>query len=76
MGDAFTERGSTVSALISTTQTWFNATDCSKTGKMGVHTVFIDFHKKIKYGGSSKCDISSDSDEKIIRILQDKDSNF
>ena len=29
---AFTERRSTVSALISTTQTWFNATDCSKTG--------------------------------------------
>ena len=36
---------STVSALISTTQTWFNATDYSKTGKMGVHTVFIDFRK-------------------------------
>ena len=31
---AFTERRSTVPALISTTQTWFNATDCSKTGKM------------------------------------------
>ena len=41
----FTERQSTVSALISTTQTWFNATDYSKTGKMGVHAVFIDFRK-------------------------------
>ena len=35
------------SALISTTQTWFNATDYSKTGKMGVHAVFIDFRKAI-----------------------------
>ena len=42
---AFTERRSTVSALISTTQTRFNATDCSKTGKMGVHAVVIDFRK-------------------------------
>ena len=42
---AFTERRSTVSALISTTQTWFNATDYSETGKMGVHAVFIDFRK-------------------------------
>ena len=42
---AFTERRNTVSALISTTQTWFNVTDCSKTGKMGVHAVFIDFRK-------------------------------
>ncbi len=42
---AFTQHRSTVSALISTTQTWFNATDCSNTGKMGVHAVFIDFRK-------------------------------
>ena len=42
---ALTERRSTVSALISTTQTWFNATDYSKSGKMGVHTVLIDFRK-------------------------------
>jgi hypothetical protein len=42
---AFTQHRSTVSALISTTQTWFNATHCSKTGKMGVHAAFIDFHK-------------------------------
>ena len=42
---AFTERRSTVSALISNTQTWFNATDYSKTGKMRVHAVFIDFRK-------------------------------
>ena len=42
---AFTQHRSTVSALISTTQTWFDATDCSKTGKKGVHVVFIDFHK-------------------------------
>ena len=42
---AFTQHRSTVSALISTTQTWFNATDCSKTGKMGVHAPFIDFRK-------------------------------
>ena len=44
---AFTERRSTVSALISTTQTWFNATDYSETGKMGVHAVFIDFRKAL-----------------------------
>ena len=31
--------------MISTTHTRFNATDCSKTGKMGVHAVFIDFRK-------------------------------
>ena len=43
---AFTKRRSTVSALISTTQTWFNATDYPKTGKMGVHAVFIDFDEK------------------------------
>ena len=42
---AFLERRSRVSALISTPQTWFNATDRSKTGKMGVHAVFIDFRK-------------------------------
>ena len=42
---AFTQHRSTVSALISTIQTWFNATDCSKTGKMGVHAAFIDFRK-------------------------------
>jgi hypothetical protein len=42
---AFTQHPSTVSALISTAQTWFNATDCSKTGKMGVHAAFIDFRK-------------------------------
>ena len=44
---AFTERRSTVSALISTTQTWFNATDYSETGKMGVHALFIDFRKAL-----------------------------
>ena len=34
-----------ISALISTTQTWFDATDYSKTGKMGVHAIFVDFRK-------------------------------
>ena len=42
---AFLERRSRVSALVSTPQTWFNATDRSKTGKMRVHAVFIDFRK-------------------------------
>jgi hypothetical protein len=44
---AFTQHGSTVWALISTTQTWFNATDCSKAGKMWVHATFIDFRKAV-----------------------------
>lgn len=42
---AFTRHRSTVSALISTTQNWFNAIDNSNTGRMGVHAVFIDFRK-------------------------------
>ena len=44
---ALTERRSTVSALTSTTQTWFNVTDYSKAGKMEVHAVFIDFRKSL-----------------------------
>lgn len=42
---AFLHQRSTVSALISTSQKWFNATDNSKSGKKGIHAVFIDFRK-------------------------------
>ena len=42
---AFTPGRSTVSALISTTQNWYNATDKSQSGRKGVHAIFIDFRK-------------------------------
>ena len=42
---AFTSGRSTVSALISTTQNWYNATDNSQSGRKGVHVIFIDFRK-------------------------------
>ena len=42
---AFTRDRSTVSALISTTQSWYNATDDSQSGRKGVHVIFIDFRK-------------------------------
>ena len=42
---AFTRDRSTVSALISTTQSWYNATDNSQSGRKGVHVIFIDFRK-------------------------------
>ena len=42
---AFTCDRSTVSALISTTQSWYNATDNSQLGRKGVHVIFIDFRK-------------------------------
>ena len=42
---AFTPGRSTVSALISTTQNWYNATDNFQSGRKGVHAIFIDFRK-------------------------------
>lgn len=42
---AFTSGRSTVSALISMTQDWYNATDNSQSGRKGVHAIFIDFRK-------------------------------
>ncbi len=42
---AFTRGRSTVSALISTTQNWYVATDNSQSGRKGVHAIFIDFRK-------------------------------
>lgn len=42
---AFQQDRSTVSALVSISQKWFNATDNSKTGKSGIHAIFIDFRK-------------------------------
>ena len=42
---AFTRGRSTVSALISTTQNWYNATDNFQSGRKGVHAIFIDFRK-------------------------------
>ena len=42
---AFTQRRSTVSALISITQKWYDATDNSPSGRKGVRAVFIDFRK-------------------------------
>ena len=42
---AFTRDRSNVSALISTTQSWYNATDNSQLGRKGVHVIFINFRK-------------------------------
>ena len=42
---AFTRARSTVSALTSMTQKWYNATDNSQSGRKGVHVIFIDFRK-------------------------------
>ena len=43
---AFTPNRSTVSALISITQNWFDVTDNNRTsGYKGVHAIFIDFKK-------------------------------
>ena len=42
---AFTQGRSTVSALISITQKWYDATDNSLSGRKGVHAVFLDFRK-------------------------------
>ena len=42
---AFTHGRSTVSALASIAQNWFNKTENSRDGRMGVHALFIDFCK-------------------------------
>ncbi|CAB4034559.1 Hypothetical predicted protein [Paramuricea clavata] len=42
---AFVKNRSTVSALISMTQKWFDVTDNSNIGRKGVHTTFLDFKK-------------------------------
>ena len=42
---AFTQGKSTVSALISITQKWYDATDNSLSGRKGVHAIFLDFCK-------------------------------
>ena len=42
---AFLSDRSTVSALISTSQKWFDATDNSKLGRKGTHAIFLDFRK-------------------------------
>ena len=42
---AFTSKRSTVTALASITQNWFNVTDNSNNAKNGVHILFIDFRK-------------------------------
>ena len=42
---AFAKNRSTVSALISMTQNWFDVTDNSNTGRNGVHIMFVDFQK-------------------------------
>ena len=42
---AFTRGRFTVSALISATQNWYNATDNCQSGRKGVHAIFIDFRK-------------------------------
>ena len=42
---AFTQGRSTVSALINITQSWFNDTDNSPTGRNGIHALFLDFRK-------------------------------
>ena len=42
---AFTQNRSTVSALACISQNWFNATDNSPNGCMGVQALFLDFQK-------------------------------
>ena len=42
---AFAKGRSTVSALVSITQNWYDATDNSKPGGKGVHAMFLDFRK-------------------------------
>ena len=42
---AFTHGGSTVTALASITQNWFDKTKNSCDGRMGIHALFIDFCK-------------------------------
>ena len=42
---AFRSGRSTMSALITTSQIWFDSTDNSNTGRNGVHALFIDFRK-------------------------------
>ena len=42
---SFTRGRSTVSALFSTTQKWFNITDISTSGRKVIHAVFLDFRK-------------------------------
>ena len=42
---AFTNGRSTVSALASITQNWFNKTDNSRDGRMRIYAVSIDFRK-------------------------------
>ena len=42
---AFTQGRSTVSALINITQSWFNDTDNSPTGRNGIHALFLEFRK-------------------------------
>ncbi|CAB4011248.1 Hypothetical predicted protein [Paramuricea clavata] len=42
---AFTSGHSTVSALTSISQNWFDSTDNSSTGRQGVHALFVDFRK-------------------------------
>ena len=42
---AFTLGRSTVSALASITQNWYNKTENSRDGRMGTHALFIGFRK-------------------------------
>ena len=44
---AFPRARSTVSALTSMTQNWYNATDNSQSGRKFVHVIFINFRKAL-----------------------------
>ena len=44
---AFAKGRATVSALISIMQNWYDATDNSKLGGKGVHTMFLDFRNAV-----------------------------
>ncbi|CAB4006467.1 Hypothetical predicted protein [Paramuricea clavata] len=46
---AFTSGHSTVSALTSISQNWFDSTDNSSTGRQGVHALFVDFRKAFDF---------------------------
>ena len=47
---AFTQNRSTVSALACISQNWFNVTDNSPNGCMGVHALFLDFPEGFRHG--------------------------
>ncbi|CAB4004432.1 multidrug resistance-associated 5 [Paramuricea clavata] len=58
---AFTHGRSTVSVLASITQNWFNKTENSRDGRMGIHALFIDFCKAF--------DLEARQNERVEKLL-------